>query len=322
MAEKDYIYQVARIRAKELTLLSSAFIRQLLSAKTVEEALKLLKEKAWGAEAADNIEELLRGEREKTWELMREMVEDMSVFDVFLYNNDYHNLKAAMKAALTEEESTGIYVDEGTVPLKIIKQAVQENDMSVLPERMQEVAKKAYYILLHTGDSQQSDVILDKAALDDIYAAARRAKNEFLRMYGEVVVACADIKIAVRANRTGKDIRFLREALADCESLNIDLLGKAALDSEKAIADYLEITEYRDGVPALLKSISAFEVWCDNYLIKAMKSQLSEPFGIGPLAAYILARENEIKTVRLILAGKQNQLDAGVIDERIREMYV
>lgn len=322
MAKKDYIYQVARIRAKELTLLSSAFIKQLLSVKTVEECLKLLEEKSWGAEGAENIEELLRGEREKTWELMREMVEDMSVFDVFLYNNDYHNLKAAMKDALIEGEPTGIYLAEGTVPLKKIKQAVSENNMSLLPERMQEVAKKAYDILLHTGDSQESDVIIDRAALNDIYDAANQSSNEFLRMYGEVIVACADIKIAIRAVRTGKDMHFLKGALAKCDSLNIDLLAKAATDSEKAIADYLEITAYKEAVPALLKSISTFEVWCDNYLIKAMKSQLSEPFEIGPLAAYILARENEIKTVRLILSGKQNDLPDEVIHERVREMYV
>ena len=297
MAKKDYIYQVARIRAKELTLLSSAFIKQLLSVKTVEECLKLLEEKSWGAEGAENIEELLRGEREKTWELMREMVEDMSVFDVFLYNNDYHNLKAAMKDALIEGEPTGIYLAEG-------------------------VAKKAYDILLLTGDSQESDVIIDRAALNDIYDAANQSSNEFLRMYGEVIVACADIKIAIRAVRTGKDMHFLKGALAKCDSLNIDLLAKAATDSEKAIADYLEITAYKEAVPALLKSISTFEVWCDNYLIKAMKSQLSEPFEIGPLAAYILARENEIKTVRLILSGKQNDLPDEVIHERVREMYV
>ena len=322
MADREFIYQVARIRAKELTLLSAAFIRQLLSAVSADECIKLLAEKNWGADDAGNIEELLRGEREKTWNLMREMLEDISVFDVFLYSNDYHNLKAAMKEELVKQEQEGIYIKQGTVDLEIIKKAVVENDMSYLPDRMRDAARKAYDILLHTGDSQESDVIIDRAALNDIYKAGKESFSEFIKMYAELTVACADIKIAIRAARTGKDKSFLKKALAPCDSLNIELLSDAAFDSEEAVGDYIKLTAYSDAAEALGKSISEFEVWCDNYMMKAMKSQLSESFGIGPLAAYILARENEIKTVRLILSGKQNSLPNDVVEERIREMYV
>ena len=38
--------------------------------------------------------------------------------------------------------------------------------------------------------------------------------------------------------------------------------------------------------------------------------------------AYVIARENEIKTVRIILTGRQNDLPDDAIRERIREMYV
>lgn len=322
MADREFIYQVARIRAKELTLLSAAFIRQLLSASSADECVKLLKEKSWGADDATNIEELLRGEREKTWALMREMVEDISVFDVFLYSNDYHNLKAAMKSVLVKQEQEGLYINQGTVNLEDIKKAVVENDMTYLPERMRDAARNAYDILLHTGDSQQSDVIIDRAALDDIYRVGKSSFSEFLQMYAELTVACADIKIAIRAARTGKDKSFLKQALAPCDSLNIELLANAAFESEQAVCEYLSLTAYSDAAETLADSISAFEVWCDNYLIKAMKSQLCESFGIGPLAAYVLARENEIKTVRLVLSGKQNSLPDEVVEERIREMYV
>ena len=45
-------------------------------------------------------------------------------------------------------------------------------------------------------------------------------------------------------------------------------------------------------------------------------------FSVGPLVAYVLARENEIKTVRIIRTGKQNDFPDEAIRERIREMYV
>jgi V/A-type H+-transporting ATPase subunit C len=43
---------------------------------------------------------------------------------------------------------------------------------------------------------------------------------------------------------------------------------------------------------------------------------------VSPLAAYILARENEIKTVRILLSGKLNDLPENSIRERLRDMYV
>ena len=57
-------------------------------------------------------------------------------------------------------------------------------------------------------------------------------------------------------------------------------------------------------------------------MIETMKPQKYQTFSVGPLAAYIIARENEIKTVRIILTGKQNDFPEEAIRERIREMYV
>ena len=72
----------------------------------------------------------------------------------------------------------------------------------------------------------------------------------------------------------------------------------------------------------LRKSPSAFERWCDNRMIESLKSQKYETFSVGPLLAYLVARETEIRTVRIILTGKQNGFSDDAIRERIREMYV
>ena len=68
--------------------------------------------------------------------------------------------------------------------------------------------------------------------------------------------------------------------------------------------------------------MSEFERWCDNQVIEAMKPQKHNPFSVGPLVAYALARENEIKTVRIILSGKRTGMPEASIRERVREMYV
>ena len=44
MADKQYVYAVARIRSKELSLLSGAFLEQLTAAKDYDECIQLLME--------------------------------------------------------------------------------------------------------------------------------------------------------------------------------------------------------------------------------------------------------------------------------------
>ena len=322
MADKNYIYAVARIRTKELSLLNESYLEQLLGAKTYKECIQLLIDKGWGEGDDNSAEGILAAEREKTWTLIADLVKDMSVFDVFLYANDYHNLKAAIKAVCTSSPREDIYISQGTIEPSLIRKAIEESHFDLLPERMRTVAEEGFNTLLHTRDGQLLDVLVDKAALDAIYEAGYATKNPILSLYSELTVVTADLKIAVRAAKTGKDAAFLDRALAPCKTLDIKRLKEAALEGFDAICDYMQMTKYADGVEELKKSMSAFERWGDNLIIRAIKPEIHHPFTIGPLAAYILARENEIKTVRIVLSGKLNDLPEESVRERVREMYV
>lgn len=322
MAENQYTYAVARIRSKEIMLLNKSDIDQLMNCKSEKDCLRLLVDKGWGKTGEENTEQLLAVEWEKTWELIHELVEDMSVFDTFLYSNDFHNLKAAIKQVYMNSNLQDIYIANGTVNPDTILNAVKEHDFSVLPERMRACALEAYEVQLHTGDSQLCDIIIDRAALVNLYKSGKATKNELLSEYAELKVASADINIAIRSFRTGKDKIFLERALAECGSLDIKALTAAAIEGEEAIYHYLSTTVYADAVQALKESSSAFERWCDNLIIKHIRPQRFNPFTISPLTAYIFARENEIKTVRILLSGKRNDVSDASIRERLREMYV
>ena len=68
--------------------------------------------------------------------------------------------------------------------------------------------------------------------------------------------------------------------------------------------------------------MSAFECACDDLMTRRMRNQRSEISGLGPLAAYVIARGNEIKCVRMLLTGKQNHLPEDLLRENLRESYV
>ncbi len=322
MTDNQYIYAVARIRSKELQLLNKNDIDQLLNLKSERECLRYLADKGWGRSGDETADALVMAEREKTWEIINELVEDMSIFNTFLYANDFHNVKAAIKQVYTNLDLPGIYNQNGTIKPEVIYHAVKEQNFSELPEYMRSSAEEAFQVQLHTGDSQLCDIILDKAALEFIYKKSKESGNELLINYAELKVASADINIAIRSIRTGKDQVFMERALADCASLNIRELISACLDGEEAALNYLSTTVYADAVPALKTSFSAFERWCDNLIVRLIRPQRYNPFTVSPIAAYILARENEIKTVRILLSGKRNEISEEAIRERMREMYV
>ncbi len=322
MAEQEYIYGVARVRAKEMSLLNNQAIEQLISAQN-DDGVRMLEERGW--ESKETVEELIAAERARMWKFIGEIVDDLSVFDVFLYKNDFHNLKAAIKMICGGVRREHVLIDNGAIsrisPEKILK-CCEEGDFSSLPENMRDAARKAYTVYLETSDSQLSDMLIDKAALEAIVAAGDASNSEVIRDYAELVCATSDIKTALRCAALKKPVSFIREVLARCKTVNAENLAKAAAASVDAVYQYLEKTEYGQAVDIAKTSFSAFERWCDDLLTEKIRPQKYRSFTVGPIAAYILAKENELKTVRVILLCKKNQIPEEKIRERVRVMYV
>lgn len=336
MSQKDYIYAVARIRSKEISLLSDQFINQLVSAESFDDCMKLLRDKGWetgegkpelaALDDASRADRMFEAERDKTWKQLEELGVEKSAFDVFHLSNDYHNLKAAIKDTASDKDHDNIFITTGTtVPYEKIRDAVKKKDFSALPKDMAKLADDVLTTLLHTDYGQLCDIMIDKAALDAIYKAGKEAQNDILKLYAKLTVAGADIKVIVRGIKFKKDRAFYMNALSDIDELDLKELIDSALKCDRnnfqPLYDYLEKTEFSGAISEIKKGMTAFEKWCDDQIIEKIKPELYHAFTIGPLAAYVLGRENEIKTVRIIISGKLNDLPEKAVSERIREMY-
>ncbi len=321
--QQDYTYAVARIRYRETRLLSDADLSQLVAAKDTDAAVRLLRDKGWGDHnGSGGYEELFRIEEEKLWSFIGEIVPDMSTLRFLNVPNDFHNLKVAVKCIIRDVKPEGMFLSSApTDPVKMYD-TIKSREYDALPAYLSEPAREAMTVLLQTSDGQLCDIIVDKACMEYVYSLGKENENEIIRLYCELFVASADIKIAVRSAKTKKRSDFILRAMADCDTLDKEKLANAAALGCDDIISYLSTTKYSSAVDAISASMSAFEKWCDDYLTDAMKSQKWEPFGIGPVVAYILARQNELKAVRLILSAKENQLSDEIVKERLRIMYV
>lgn len=320
--QQDFTYAVARIRFRETKLLSDTDLNALLMSSDVDAVMRLLRDKGWGDNSDCRPEELLALEENKLWEFINETVDDISVLNFLLIPYDYHNLKVILKCITRDMEPDSMLIDDSVEDAQAIYKAIKSREYGDLPEYMQDVAKEAMTTLLQTSDGQLCDIIVDKACMQHVYRLGKESKSDIIRLYCELFVAAADIKIAIRCANTKKKLDFIRRALAECDTLDVERLAQAACEGKDEVIAYLGTTEYRSAVEAIETSMSAFEKWCDDYMTNAMKPQKWEPFGIGPVVAYIIARQNEIKAVRMILSAKLNNLSENTIKERLRDMYV
>ena len=93
------------------------------------------------------------------------------------------------------------------------------------------------------------------------------------------------------------------------------------MKGEPELRSYLEAGRFRDAVEALERSNSEFERWCDNQLIEALRPQKTNSVSVGPIVAFDLAKENELRNVRIIVTAKANGFSEQETLERMREMY-
>ena len=320
--EQEYTYGVARIRALESTLFSDDTIGQLMQCSGYEECMNFLRDKGWGNGNPDQtLEEMLQTETVRTWNILKELIENKDECKILTINNEFHNLKAAIKKVCTNSRLDNVYFENTDLRPDFLEECIRQTQYHLLPEDMALAAKEATEVLLQTGDGQLCDIIIDKAALKAIKKAGERSENQLIKRYADSQVAIADIKIAVRCAATGKDSEFVKKALVGCSGVSVTELVAAVDSGLEGVCSYLEGAGFGEAVKALKISKSVFECWCDNKIIEDIKPQKYNSFTLGPIVAYVLARENEIKTVKIILSGKLNGFDNEFIKERVRVMY-
>lgn len=322
MAKETFIYGVARIRANESSLLTSQDMEHLLHAKTEQDCLRYLRDKGWQGADTLPLEEVFSTQENRIYELVEELVSDLSILDTLRIEKDFHNIKTGLREIYLQKSFDELVLSHGSLPMDTIRQNLQSKDFDAFPEDMREAVRESYQLLLETGDAQLADSYLDKACLMAMQTRAKATGDSFLIGYAQMKAAITNINVVIRSNLTGKSKQFYEHALATTKDLDNTKLIAAALSGQEEIREYLLTTPYSSCVEALEKDFSTFEKWRDDMMMDYISQQKNAIDTIGPIAAYIIARENEIRSVRIIISGKRNHFPENEIRERVRKTYV
>ena len=321
MNENDYLYADARIRVKELGLLPTSDLDRLVRAESYSDAISALNTRGYGIEGTD-FGSALSKRLEETLGLLFEIMPDKSVLDALFIKNDFHNLKCGVKAAVTGADASALLLSPSVYPAEDTLKKASEHKWQELPEELSKVGEEAYGILSASHSAFLSDSLIDGACLRSMLKYAKASGSDMLCEYVNESVASADIRILYRCAQAGRQPDNIGDFTVDLPGLDCKEGAEKAYKSSEAFIEWLSGTAWSDYADALKDGDAEFEKFCDDKLMRICDRGKRTSFGPDPVIAYYVAVCAEIKTVRIILSCKLNDIPADAISRRMRELYV
>lgn len=311
MGKAEYANAVSAVRAMESFLLTHSDMEQLINARTNAEFESLVSAKENGNKTLSDV-----------WEMLKSYAPDSKELEILLYINDFHNLKAVLKAMISGREPENYFIEPSNVSIDLLKEAFRLKDSDILPHYMRETASQAYELLTRTLDGQLSDSFIDSSALMAMQKSADEYGGDFMKKYAELVTVCADMKTAYRCSKMEKSRAFLETAVCGSKALDKESLIRASLGGTESVISFLEHTQYGEMARLLKENPAQFEKYCDDMITELAENARMQAFGVEPLAAYYIAKEAEIKNLRIISVCRESGTDIETITERLRKLYV
>lgn len=305
----EYASAVSAVRAMENSLFTHSDLEQLIKARNRNEFDTLMTSK--------NTSGL-----PEVWDMLRTYAPDSRELEILLYRNDFHNLKAVLKAMISSREPDEYFIEPSNVTLETLKEAFRKKDSDILPDYMRETASTAYELLTRTLDGQLVDTFIDTSAMLAMQRSAENFGGEFMQKYVQIITVCADIKTAYRCSKMQKSRDFMENAICGSSGLDKESLIRATLGGMESLLSFMEHTVYSELAQLLKESPAQFEKRCDDMVMELAEDARMKAFGVEPLIAYYIAKEAEIRNLRIISVCRESGADTQTITERLRKLYV
>ncbi|HBV69152.1 MAG TPA: hypothetical protein DEF04_13985 [Clostridiales bacterium] len=193
---------------------------------------------------------------------------------------------------------------------------------------MEKALKEIIEVFPKTNDPQLIDIILDKYCYEEMLKSAEETGSDFIIDYVKMQIDAINLKTYVRLKKMNKSWDFFSKVFLNGGRIHEQVFIKSYDEPFEKFAELLSAYGFKEifleGTEALKETglFTTLEKLLDNKLMQHVKNAKYVPFGIEPLAGYLIAKDNEIKIARIILAGKLAGISPELIRERLRETYV
>ncbi|GFP75012.1 V-type ATP synthase subunit C [Clostridium fungisolvens] len=333
MDAMDFTQVIPRLRVLENRLLDKSKFDRMIDSSSAEDALRILQETEYINVSKEishpkEYEVILSNELKRVFNMIYDAAPHKEVVDIMSIKYDFHNLKVLIKAKLLEKNFDDILIPVGTIELKKLKNAIEDSNYRDLPSIFGRTIETVLEDFSKEKDPQRIDLISDKYQYRHMNEISVNLDNYFIKNYVDKLIDLSNMRTLLRVKKQKKQREFLSCTLLDGGKIDKDKILALLNDSIENVYGKLSYTDYagvlKIGIEQYGKtgSSSELEKLSDNFIMRFMKDAKYISFGPEPIIAYIYAKENEIKNIRIIMVGKLNNMPSEVIRERLREGYV
>ena len=306
MNRNDFILPVSMIKVQEKKLLNEDRLIKMLETNSFKEILRILNDTDYSYSIAtttqdDEYEKIINGELERVFKFTREISKNnQEIVDLAALKYEYQNLKLLLK-------------DKGNV-LDVYNISTGIIDKEELMNNFNEVKKYK--------DFKEGCIKLDKMYLKHLLKLANSTNIPLFIDYAKISIDRYNIVTFLRLKKQNRNVDYLDDILVDGGSISKEELIKVYFNNtylllfKKKIATKTWDTFEKNG------DILEIEKIFDNMIISLAKEYKYITIGPEPIFTYIIAKEYELKALRLIMSAKLNDIDIELVKSRLRGVYV
>lgn len=306
MNRNDFILPVSMIKVQEKKLLNEDRLIKMLETNSFKEVLRILNDTDYSYSIAttmqdDEYEKIINGELERVFKFTREISKNnQEIVDLAALKYEYQNLKLLLK-------------DKGNV-LDVYNISTGIIDKEELMNNFNEVKKYK--------DFKEACIKLDKMYFKHLLKLANSTNISLFIDYAKISIDRYNIVTFLRLKKQNRNVDYLDDILVDGGSISKEELIKVYFNNtylllfKKKIATKTWDTFEKNG------DILEIEKIFDNMIISLAKEYKYITIGPEPIFTYIIAKEYELKALRLILSAKLNDIDIELVKSRLRGVYV
>ena len=330
MDRSKFIQSSTRLRVMEKELLKSENFIRASETETLEDALRSLSDTVYNKyinkiSSPTEYEYILKEELTRFYDELFDISPSKIPIRLITLKYFYHNLKVIIKEDIGKKDLKDLYMNIGDFDLKEYRDALvkgnKRNKNIELIQRVEELYEEK-------KDPQLIDIYLDNAYFTELLELAEESQVDLFIEYAKNLIDFTNIRTLLRAKKQEKDVEFLRQIIIEGGNVRketyLDLLNRE-LSSDTDVFKKLEIYKYiKEALDSFKErgNLSDFEREMDNYFIDLIKDVKYITYGPEVIFANVLAKEMEIKNLRIILVSKLNGLDSEFIREKLRDTYV
>lgn len=307
MKDLELTYAVSYLKTLENKMLTDSDFENIIHSD-YSGALKILRDKGYGKKDSTDLG-ILEDEMKKIWRESENVLPDPSLLDILKCKNDFHNIKTILKAFISNMPWENLVLTPALIDPGEIYSSISKNNFSELPDFFKNVGEDAYRIITREHDGQKAEIYIDKMAFSYLKSLAKG--NFFLTEWVDKNIIYINILIAMRSFKNGS--KSTKDAFLETDKINLLKLEQASINGDfKEIVSKIGYETEGEKI-----DISDFEKWCEKKKTEFFSQYKNQFFGIEPILAFILSKEEEIKKLRIILSCLKNNIPTEIIRERL-----